>query len=303
MTRFAVKTAYLGPGFFGSQRQADKRTVEGELLKAIEKCCAERPPSDHSAEKPHAPSFNFQSAGRTDRGVSALGMVFAFDCETGEHGPKACANGKLNLGQLNHHLPQDICCYAQATVPPGFNPRSAQERHYRYFLPQTGLADNHNVGESSKRTKAAAPDLKKMRSAARLLEGTHDFSNFCKKSERNPVRTITKITVTRAYIDFFAESFLWQQVRRMSYAILQAGGDAAAEAKGGKEDVTGTSFFAQGKPFPPLPPENLLLVGLKYPMNFHTDQRILADLKARMRMLAENKRAELEICRSFVTSL
>lgn len=294
MTRIAVKAAYLGLDFYGSQRQRGVRTVEDEMLKALEKCrpagrsrakaehqgrldvatpfraklsCAHA--SNQPITRPAAPSTakpsaarNFQSAGRTDRGVSALGMVFAFDRE------------KLNLGQLNHHLPQDICCYAKAIAPPDFNPRFAQERHYRYFLPGGRL------------------DVAKMRTAAKALEGTHDFSNFCKKSERNPERTMRKITVNRTHVDFFAESFLWQQVRRMSCAILQAGRDGASSADG---------FFIPGNPVPPLPPENLVLMGLKYPMDFETDNNILMRFKARMAAISEKKRVEQAVCTSFST--
>ena len=31
--KFAIKVAYFGPGFYGSQKQPGKRTVQGELEK------------------------------------------------------------------------------------------------------------------------------------------------------------------------------------------------------------------------------------------------------------------------------
>ncbi len=272
--RLAIKLAYLGRDFFGSQRQPDKRTVEGELLRALEKC---------------AQIENFQSAGRTDRGVSALCMVFAFNCE------------KLNLSQLNHHLPNDMCCYAQAQTPPGFNPRFAKERHYRYFLPQgTG---GFEEGRPMANLPHGALNLKKMQSAAKLLEGTHDFSNFCKKSERNPVRKIRKITVSRAHIDFFAESFLWEQVRRMAYFIVQAGRSESPKASNSKQQKSKalSNPFLPGNPVPPLPPENLLLAGIKYPkLKFQANPKILSDFKSRMGALAEKKRIENTICGAFM---
>jgi hypothetical protein len=69
MPRVAVRVAYDGTCFAGSQRQPDQRTVEGELLRGLAKVGALR-----SAEE-----ARFQCASRTDRGVSAAGNVVAFD--------------------------------------------------------------------------------------------------------------------------------------------------------------------------------------------------------------------------------
>ncbi len=61
--RWAIKVYYDGRNFFGSQRQPDKPTVEGELLKSFEALKID--------------VKGFVGACRTDRGVSALGNVFA----------------------------------------------------------------------------------------------------------------------------------------------------------------------------------------------------------------------------------
>src|SRR5207247_4191378 len=87
--RVALKTAYDGRAFFGSQRQPDRRTVEGECLVALKAA---------KILKDSQESF-FRSASRTDRGVSAVGNVIAF----------------------NTHLPPD------AVIRP-FNDRSRQVR-------------------------------------------------------------------------------------------------------------------------------------------------------------------------------
>src|SRR5438552_18238208 len=67
--RVALKIAYDGQRFFGHQRQPDRRTVEGECLAALRSAKILRDPRE---------SF-FRSASRTDRGVSAVGNVNAFD--------------------------------------------------------------------------------------------------------------------------------------------------------------------------------------------------------------------------------
>ena len=67
--RVALKIAYDGGAFFGHQRQPDRRTVEGECLAALR--------AGKILQNPRE-SF-FRSASRTDRGVSAVGNVIAFD--------------------------------------------------------------------------------------------------------------------------------------------------------------------------------------------------------------------------------
>src|SRR5947209_4856148 len=71
--RVALKIAYDGGAFFGHQRQPDRRTVEGECLAALRAGKVVRDPLE---------SF-FRSASRTDRGVSAVGDVIAFDVRAG----------------------------------------------------------------------------------------------------------------------------------------------------------------------------------------------------------------------------
>ena len=69
--RVALRIAYDGRAFFGHQRQPDARTVEGECIAALR---AAKILSDPGR------AF-FRSASRTDRGVSALGNVIAFDAD------------------------------------------------------------------------------------------------------------------------------------------------------------------------------------------------------------------------------
>src|SRR5438309_11383196 len=63
--RVALKIAYDGRAFFGSQRQPDRRTVEGACLVALQ---AAKTPKDSQE------SF-FRSASRTDAGPGAGGTV------------------------------------------------------------------------------------------------------------------------------------------------------------------------------------------------------------------------------------
>lgn len=106
--KYAIKIAYFGDNFFGSQFQPNFRTVAGEILKALK-------------------SFGIDSklsfAGRTDAGVHALGQVVAFKSDL-----------KITPRMLNSELPEDIIAWASCEVPENFNPRKAKSRVYSYVF-------------------------------------------------------------------------------------------------------------------------------------------------------------------------
>ncbi len=62
-----MRVSYDGREFVGSQRQADARTVQGELERAIQEIAGKAIP--------------IHLAGRTDRGVHAAGQVVSFSRE------------------------------------------------------------------------------------------------------------------------------------------------------------------------------------------------------------------------------
>ncbi len=107
--RYAFKIAYFGENFHGSQYQPDVRTVEGEILKALERLGVANP--------------RIKSAGRTDAGVHAFGQVIAFDSEE-----------KIFPRMLNSELPEDIVSWAWAKVSEDFDPRRAKSRVYVYVM-------------------------------------------------------------------------------------------------------------------------------------------------------------------------
>ena len=77
MRRVAVKIAYLGEDFSGSQIQPasrNLRTVQGEMLEKL--LLIDHVPEDR---------IDLKFASRTDAGVSALGNVVAFYTEFGDN--------------------------------------------------------------------------------------------------------------------------------------------------------------------------------------------------------------------------
>jgi len=184
--RWAFKIAYDGSCFSGSQRQPELRTVEGEVLHVLE----------DAGVIDDAGSARFQVSSRTDRGVSALGNIIAFDASLTGSKLTSLLNAKCN----------DMWLLGYAKVDEGFNPRHARERSYKYLVSERGL------------------DVKRIREVATVFKGTHDFKNFCRLDHRDTIRVVSKVSVRRERefitIGFSAPSFLWNQVRRMVAATL-----------------------------------------------------------------------------------
>lgn len=197
MPRVAVRIAYDGSAFAGSQRQPDQRTVEGELLRGLAKVGAI---SDSVAHR-------FECASRTDAGVSAAGNVVAFH----------------TTFRLDALLPalgaatEDVWPYALAQVPRDFEARRARRRTYCYFLPEEGL-DGARLGEALQR-----------------FAGEHDFRSFGRiEPGVDPVRRVTRVAVARQgpfwALTVEGESFVWNQVRRMVEAARRvAAGEASLD--------------------------------------------------------------------------
>ncbi len=226
--RAAVKIAYDGRDFKGSQRQPDELTVEGEVIQALRKIEAIA-----SAEE-----AGFKTASRTDRGVSALGNVVSFK-----------TNFKKNelLGAMNS-ASKLVYSHAYTEVPEDFNPRYASLRWYRYFLPIEDLR------------------IERAERCARIFIGEHDFRHFCKVDERETLKRIERVESIKVgnflIIDLFAREFLRNMVRRMVAAICEVGKGRATLGKV-KRALRGQDFS-----FGLAPAENLILMDIKYQFEF-----------------------------------
>lgn len=189
MVRVAVKFAYDGTRFMGSQRQPGERTAESELLKALIKIGAITSADEN----------RFRVASRTDRGVSALGNVFAVDTDFRPQELLAALNASCD----------DVFCYALAEAPKNFSPRRAQGRWYRYHMPYRGQ------------------NLDLMIEGAKVFEGEHEFRLFCKPDGKVTLRTLGSVTLRREgeliVIDIRAREFLRNMVRRIVSALDQLG--------------------------------------------------------------------------------
>ena len=226
--RVALKIAYDGQRFFGHQRQPDRRTVEGECLSALRSAKILLDPRE---------SF-FRSASRTDRGVSAIGNVIAFN---GSLRPDAI------VGAFNDKA-RDLWAWAYAEVPPIFHPRHARERWYRYHLYEDLSVDA-------------------LREAGALFPGRHDFCSFTSDPPTGDF-AITRVDVSTVHgtiaIDVRAPSFRRGMVRRIVAAMV-----AYARGRFRLADIR-AALAGTRHDFGAAAPEPLFLMDVSYDFPFQT---------------------------------
>ncbi len=255
--RIALKFAYDGSKFFGFQRQPDKVTIEGELVRALSKIGAIASPRD----------CGYRSSSRTDSGVSALGNVISF--RTGFSTKSICS-------ALNSEI-EDVWAFAAAEVPEAFNPRAAKTRWYRYYLAKRGQR------------------LQTMRKLAQRFVGVHDFSGYSRKADRNPMRKIDSIEFKDSsefyLIDFRAESFLWNMVRRIVWMIDEGGSGRMPLEMIGPEPVKRPSRVGLA------PPEYLVLMDIDCGVRFDVDSRAAIGIFREMQRRIREHASSVEFAR------
>lgn len=207
--KFAFKIAYIGSRLFGYERQIGSKlpTVEFFLFKALKRV-------NLIADVNQVESLDYSKSGRTDKGVSAAGNVFAIVLEVSPEEEKAL------LVRINSALPSDIRLLSCVEVPFDFDARrSTVSRQYFYYFFSEDL------------------DLQQMQKACKFFVGEHDFKNFCKFKDEykksGTVKTIftceiesldhTQQELPLARLIIQANGFLWHMVRQIM-AILKVVG-------------------------------------------------------------------------------
>ena len=216
MARYQLTLVYDGTNFFGSQRQAKSRTVQGELEKALLKL--------------GWTGRSVSLAGRTDTGVHATGQVASVDLDWSH------PDGDL-VRALNAALPADMSVREARMVHATFHPRfDAHARRYRYRLFCQPLRDPIRERFAWRVWPAVDPDI--LANAAKLFYGPHDFSAFGSPTtpKGGTVRTIMKAEWLQAeqdewHFEVQADAFLYRMVRRLVFVqVAVAQGKLSAEA-------------------------------------------------------------------------
>jgi tRNA pseudouridine38-40 synthase len=245
--RVALKFAYDGSLFHGFQRQPNLVTIEGDLVRAMAKVGVIRSHRE----------CGYRGSSRTDQGVSALGNIVSFKTSFKTDEICSAINSKM----------EGIWAYSAVDVPEAFNPRAAKQRWYRYYLAKSDQ------------------DMRMMNEIARRFVGVHDFSGYVRKDRRNPMRKIDSIEISDAgifyTIDFRAESFLWNMVRRIVWMINEGSAGRLAA------DSIGPGSTKKPVRVGLAPPEYLVLMdidcGVEFPVDSHASVGIARAIERRIR--------------------
>jgi tRNA pseudouridine38-40 synthase len=249
MARYQIILAYDGTDFLGSQRQAESRTVQSELEKALRKIGWQ--------------GRSILLAGRTDTGTHASGQVAAFDLDWG-HGLTKLQDA------LNAHLPRDIAVWSIKVAADDFHPRfDASSRRYRYRLFCTSMRDPLRERYAWR----VWPPVADLTPLAAIWSGTHDFAVFGSppRAGGSAVRTVVSAEWQKCSDEWIfeiqANAFLYRMVRRLVYVQVAVGqarlpADALVRALDSRSEVRQA---AQGEiPASLAPASGLTLIEVHY---------------------------------------
>ncbi|MDA8822276.1 tRNA pseudouridine(38-40) synthase TruA [Candidatus Pelagibacter bacterium] len=201
MFNYLIKIEYDGTKFVGWQYQKNGFSIQDKIEKALKRI------------------FNYKirinGAGRTDKGVHAFGQFANFFIKN------KIIDEKKFLNSINFFLGKNLISIILVKKKnKEFHARhSAKERIYEYQIinRQGRLALNKNKAWHIKKKI----NLSLLKKAAKLLEGTHDFSTFraASCSANSPIKKINSVKIKKKddkiFIRFSSKSFLQNQVRSM----------------------------------------------------------------------------------------
>ncbi|MBR6315594.1 MAG: tRNA pseudouridine(38-40) synthase TruA [Lachnospiraceae bacterium] len=198
---------YDGTRYFGWEHQPDKETVQGKLETVLSRLAEEE--------------VEVIGAGRTDAGVHAEGMCCHFRTDT-DLSPEELRE------LMNRYLPEDIAVVKLTEASDRFHARyNATGKTYRYTI------YNGTAKPVFDRKYAWHIDgklhLEKMKEAAEILRGKHDYAAFCKTAGKNKstVRNVDRIDIRQKgeylILEFHGDGFLRNMVRILTGTLVAVG--------------------------------------------------------------------------------
>jgi tRNA pseudouridine38-40 synthase len=252
MSRFKLTIEYDGSRYAGWQMQQGGRTIQGELFNACRELFENR-------------FTDLFGAGRTDKGVHAIGQVAHLDVDS-DLPPLRIKYG------INDRLPPDICVLNVEPVRDDFHARyDSVARSYIYHISKRRTA----FGKKYVYWIKDPLDIRQMNAAARLFTGLKNFRSF---TDEDQEQGSTKVEIKHAKVTESGNSFifhvigshfLWKQVRRMTGVVIEAG-------RGKLSPDTIKTFFLRKSDLPAkltVPPGGLFLERVYYnekDISYHT---------------------------------
>ncbi len=204
--RYRLTIEYDGTGYSGWQVQKNARSIQGALIDA--------------ARRLFDGAVEIQGAGRTDAGVHALAQVAHLEA------PHRLPPKKILEG-LNDLLPAPINVLRVEEAPEGFHARhSARAKSYLYLISRRRTA----FGKRYVWWVKDPLDPERMRAAAAVFKGFHDFGSFADK--RIDKHLSTEVQIDRTDLEIRGDlivfrivgsHFLWKMIRRVVGILIEAG--------------------------------------------------------------------------------
>lgn len=201
--RYQAIVSYDGTDYLGFQSQPNRQGIQDAIEKAF-RLMTQTP-------------IKIFGAGRTDKGVHALGQVFHFDSDL--------AIDEKSWLRINDRLPMDIRITKIMQVSPDFHARhSSKSKIYRYVIakePSTAFSQRYELYVRNF-------NIEPVKKAITYFEGTHNFKGFCQYVKDKPtMKTIYKAEIKETkkhYIfTFHGNSFLKYMVRSMMGTLIEIG--------------------------------------------------------------------------------
>ena len=207
MGNYRLTLSYDGSRYRGWQRQGNTAgTIQGKLEDTLSRILAQR--------------VELAGAGRTDAGVHARMQTASFRADTP-------LSPEEILARLREHLPEDIGAEALEPAAPRFHARlNCVGKTYVYRIWNSALPC---VFERKYVWRVPEPlDTAAMRSAARALEGSHDFAAFrTGRGKASTRRTIASVALEREgqelRMRFTGNGFLYNMVRILTGTLVEVG--------------------------------------------------------------------------------
>ena len=210
--RVRARVAYLGVDFHGFAENPGVTSVAGEINKAITLVAGE--------------PVSVTCAGRTDKGVHAVGQVVSFDI------PDHISLARLALS-VNSQCGPSVLFTDLEIVDKNFDARfSAVSRTYSYRI-LNGRDLDPFLSDRAWHISDEL-DVDSMQKASSYLIGEHDFSSFCKKPKLKSGDTVSlvrhvnsaewnSISETDLFFEICASSFCHQMVRSIVGTLVDVG--------------------------------------------------------------------------------
>lgn len=207
-SNYKMTLSYDGTRYKGWEHQPNTdMTIQGKLENVLEKMTGE--------------FVEIIGCGRTDAGVHAKGMVANMRLETD-------LSEQEIMDYMNRYLPDDIGISDLRIASDTFHARyNACGKTYCYtcYVGNSKPVFNHRYVN----VLDAQPNLERMREAAAILIGEHDFASFCgnPKMKKSTVRIVDSIEIVqrKSFINFtfHGTGFLQYMVRILTGTLLEVG--------------------------------------------------------------------------------